>query len=345
LKAAQAASESNVKRAQLAQTEAERALDRDRVLEQKGAVTQEQLKAEQSRLDLAHVDGEQAKAALERAHLDLQRAQDALQRARVKAPIGGTVVAVGVEVGTLVSPASGFSTSEASNPFSGGAVGPQPPVVIADLSALMVKLDVDELDVGAVRPGQHVRLRAQGQKDFEFGGSVSRVGLMGREQTGAVLFVVEVSVEETTSTSTQHKASAATATNNEATQVKAPLPPPRELLRPGMSTQAEIEVQRYEAVEVIPVAAVLEGERHGEAPRADRVFVIDEKRQGAAEAVTRAHAVEVKLGPAEGDVVSVLRGLVVGQRVVEGPYRALRELKDGDSVTLDGAAASHGTTP
>jgi HlyD family secretion protein len=238
-----------------------------------------------------------------------------LRRARVTAPAAGTVVAVGVEVGQVVSAVSGISAS-GDLPGLGYSTGSTAPVVIADLSELIVKLEVDELDVGQVKNGQHAVISAQGIRDWEFVGAVERVGLMGREQGGAVLFAIEVGVTEV------QPAKGKAARIKDAKEAPA-LPLPRDVLRPGMSAQADIEVEKLTAVLTIPVAAVLEGD--GE-DKSDRVFVIDGS-------VVRERA--VTLGAAEDDRIAVLEGLTEGQSVVEGPFRALRGLSDGDAVTID----------
>jgi hypothetical protein len=43
----------------------------------------------------------------------------------------------------------------------------------------------------------------------------------------------------------------------------------------------------------------------------------------------------VELGPTDDDIVAVLSGLESGDEVVEGPFRTLRSLQDGDTVVLD----------
>jgi HlyD family secretion protein len=314
LRVAQTGSDAMHKRAQLALQEAERALERDTRLKEKGVLAEDALKLTQSRLELARADLQQAGAGLERTKLDLNRARDTLRRARVTAPAAGTVVAVGVEVGQVVSAVSGISAS-GDLPGLGMSTGSSAPVVIADLSELLVKLEVDEIDVGQVKEGQPARVSAQGIKDYEFEGVVERVGLMGREQGGAVLFVIEVGVKAVVPA---QKAGAAT----DATNVPA-LPLARDVLRPGMSAQADIEVEKLAGALTVPVSAVLEGD--GE-EKDDRVFVVDG---------STAKETSVKLGPAEEDRIAILSGLKEGDVVVEGPFRALRALTDGDVVTID----------
>jgi HlyD family secretion protein len=85
-------------------------------------------------------------------------ARAALDKMTVRAPIDGTVLQVNVRAGEAVSPGS-----------------PQPPLQLADLSALCVRAELDERDIGAVKVGQMVTVRATAFPDREFEGSVSSV--------------------------------------------------------------------------------------------------------------------------------------------------------------------------
>ena len=297
LRVALAGADALSKRAELGVAEAARGIERDKKLLEKGVVADEQMKLDDSRAQLAQADLDSARAGVDRTLLDLQRARDALRRARVTAPIAGTVVAVGVEVGQVVSAVQGLAGESA---FGLASSGPSAPVIIADLAELIVKLDVDELDIGQVKEGQKAIVRAQGIKDVTFTGAVERVGRMGRDQAGAVLFVVEASVRE---------------------------PEPREILRPGMSAQADIEVQHLDDVVAVPVGAVLEGDG---AEKPDRIFIYtgDDRAGSVREA-------RIKLGPTEGDVIAVLSGVNAGDKIVEGPFRALKGLEDGARVTVE----------
>lgn len=328
LRTATQGAESMARRADLGVQEAEKNLERDEKLHAKNVLPEDQLRASRARVELARADREQAAAGLQRAKLDLERARDALSKSTVRAPIAGTVVAVGVEVGQVVSPTLGASSDLSSYGLAGGAAGgPSPPVVVADLSELVAKLEVDELDVGVVKPGQRVVVGAQGIKDARFEGAVERVGLMGREQGGAVLFHVDVAVQKTI----PPEAKARVARAGEAPPPTAELPAPAALLRPGMSVTGEVEVDHLAGAVVVPLAAVLEGDGEG-GEQPDRVFVVEQGPLG-----TTAKRRAVKLGAADDDVVAVLSGLDVGERVVEGPYRALRSLEDGDPVRVDDA--------
>lgn len=323
LRVALSSSEAVAKRANLALIEAERASERDRKLTDSGVVAEEQLKLSESRANIARADLEQANAGIERTRLDLQRAKDALRRAKVSAPTSGTVVAVGVEIGQVVSAVQGLADGSS---FGAGS-GPSAPVIIADLAELIVKLDVDELDVGLVKVGQKAVVRAQGLKELAFAGVVERVGLLGRDQAGAVLFVVEVAIG-----GVQHDSTRALSPKNGDGAVDAPLPAARDLLRSGMSAQADIEVQKIADVVAVPVAAVLEGDG---AAKPDRVFVYEGNDTSG-----RVREAIVKLGPTQDEAIAILAGLDAGVAVVAGPFRALKGLADGDRVTIEVKASN-----
>ena len=325
------AAEALLARADVGVKEAERALERDKKLAAQNVLPDDTLKLDESRLAGAAAEKAQAQANVERTRVDLNRSRDALRRAKVQAPQAGTVVAVGVEVGRVVSSSTGLSASPDAA-LGLGIGGASAPVVIADLSELMVRLDVDELDVSRVRPGQKAIVKAQGIKDVEFDGVVERVGLMGRDVMGAVLFVVDVKVNGTrvpADASTPSKDGKKGGEGGVVVEGAGPiLPAPRDLLRPGMSATAEIEVEHLDDVVTIPLSAVLEQKKEEDGSiTPDRVFVVG----GALTLV--ATQTPVKLGPTEGDAIAVLSGLAAGDRVVLGPFRALKDLKDGDKVS------------
>lgn len=331
LSAAIAGAEAVLARADVAVKEAERGLERDKKLADKGVLADDVLKLSESRVAGVVAERAQASANVQRTRLDLNRARDALGRARVTAPQAGTVVAVGVEVGRVVSSSTGLSASPDAT-LGLGIGGASAPVIIADLSELVVKLDVDELDISRVRAGQIAIVKAQGIKDVEFEGVVERVGLLGKDAMGAVQFAVDVKITGSRAAGVASSTSGAVAGGEAAGTVVAA---PQDLLRPGMSAQAEIEVEHLDSVVVVPLAAVLEATKNDDGVKPDRVFVVDGVfGSDAASSDKRlvVHERAVKLGPSEGEAIAVLDGLKGGEQIVEGPFRALKGLGDGDAV-------------
>lgn len=320
LRVALRAADAMADRARLGVAEATRNNERDQKLRERGVLAEDLLKASAARVELVAADLRQAQAAVERARLDLTRADDALAKARVLAPIDGTVVAVNLEVGQVAAPTAGLSsqTSLSGLGLSGmGGGDASATVVVADLSELIARLDVDELDVAQVKEGQEVRITAQGRDEDSYRGVITLVGLMGREVGGAVQFPVEVVV--------QPRGSPGDAGPEEGGTV--PLDLTTTALRPGMSVSAEIVVERLPNVVYAPVAAVLEGDGKD---KPDRMFVYDD---GVAGAVAEERV--VKLGPTDEENVAVLSGLEPGEQVVEGPFRAVRSLEDGAPLEVE----------
>jgi HlyD family secretion protein len=85
-------------------------------------------------------------------------ARSALDKMTVRAPTDGTVLQINVRVGELVSPTS-----------------PQPPLQLADLSALCVRAELDERDIASVKVAQAVTVRAAAFPGREFEGTVASI--------------------------------------------------------------------------------------------------------------------------------------------------------------------------
>ena len=92
------------------------------------------------------------------ARADYTAARAVLDKMTIRAPIDGTVLQVNVRAGELAAPAS-----------------LQPLLLLADLSALRVRAELDERDLGAIKIGQTVSVRAAAFPGREFDGSVSSI--------------------------------------------------------------------------------------------------------------------------------------------------------------------------
>jgi HlyD family secretion protein len=92
------------------------------------------------------------------ARSELWRAMVELEKLTIRAPIAGTVLLVGAKPGELATPAS-----------------PQPLLTLGDLSALRVRAELDEHDVGKVKPGDTVVVHADAFRGRQFAGKVSAI--------------------------------------------------------------------------------------------------------------------------------------------------------------------------
>ena len=95
-------------------------------------------------------------AALAAARAELSLAEAALERTRIRAPSDGTVLQVYARVGETAAPA------------------PESPlVVVGDVSALRVRAEFEERDIGKIRVGQTAIVRSDAFQGQEFEGKIS----------------------------------------------------------------------------------------------------------------------------------------------------------------------------
>jgi HlyD family secretion protein len=147
---------------------------------------------ELERSELARLKAANSKApsqpdtALTIARAELAASQAQLEKTRIRAPIAGTILYLPVRVGETVAPSPD-----------------QMLLVLADISKLRVRADLDERNAGKVTVGQPAHIRAEAYPGDSFSGKVVSMGpaltprqtiLVGRRR-GAEGNVVDVQVE------------------------------------------------------------------------------------------------------------------------------------------------------
>jgi len=100
----------------------------------------------------------QSEGQLNVARTELRLAIVELEKLTIRAPIAGTVLQVKAKVGELAAPSA-----------------PEPLIVLGDLSALRVRAELDERDIGEIKLGQQVVVRADAFRGHEFAGKVSAI--------------------------------------------------------------------------------------------------------------------------------------------------------------------------
>ncbi|MCC6730778.1 MAG: efflux RND transporter periplasmic adaptor subunit [Chthonomonadales bacterium] len=222
-------------------------------------------------------DVAQAKSAVVQIENQLREIQVRQGDTRLLAPMAGTITMRYVEEGELVT--SGVST------FSSGT----PVVQVADLSRMLVKMSVNEVDVHKIRRGLPVEVAIDGARGTLFQGHVRKVApaaIAGQPGQGGnvVRFAVEVAVDD-----------------------------PDERLKPGMSARCTIVIARRRGVLRLPAHAV-EGEG-----RDAHVMLMKETRKDGKPVVTfERHPVVAGL---RGDAhIEIVSGLKVGDRAKPGQF-------------------------
>jgi HlyD family secretion protein len=120
-----------------------------------------------------------AEASVVQAEAALEVARVALDRSEIRAPFAGTVGAVTVRMGELVSPGQSM-------------------VTLGDLTTLRVETtDLDEIDVARVAEGQQVALTFDVLPERVFTGRVARISPMAEPGSGGVNYTAVIELDET----------------------------------------------------------------------------------------------------------------------------------------------------
>lgn len=172
--------------------------------------------------------------------------------------------------------------------------------VIADPSVMLAEVRVDEADIAEVRVDQRAAIFPAAFPDTALTGVVESIA-----------------------------ASAARAANqqNLSFEVKIRLTEPGTVaVRPGMSARAEIYTESSEDALAVPLQAVLYDDDADALAEQPYVFAVED-----------GHAVrrDVTIGLSSDTLMEITAGLNAGDTVVSGPFRTLRDLRDGDAVTDD----------
>jgi RND family efflux transporter MFP subunit len=164
----------------------------DRNYAQQAALFREGLISEKEHR-AAKVDRDLAEENLRTAKANYQIVEDrgipiggkaGIQQARVTAPMDGVVVKKGVEPGDIIT--SGV------NGFNGGTVL----FTVADLGSLLVKVNLNEVDIAKVKVGQAVRVTLDAYPQASFTGKVRFVAPAAEVVEKIKVFKVEVALDE-----------------------------------------------------------------------------------------------------------------------------------------------------
>ncbi len=148
---------------------------RVQALAKNGAATTDELEA-------AEADHAVAAAQARAAQVTLDRARRNQRYATIRAPIDGTILKRAVSLGQTVN--AGFS---APTLFQ----------LAGDLSRMTILVNVDESDIGMVKPEQAVRFTVQAWPDRTFEGTVRTVRLESKIDQSVVTYTAVVDAENT----------------------------------------------------------------------------------------------------------------------------------------------------
>jgi HlyD family secretion protein len=195
----------------------------------------------------------------------------------IRAPAAGTILTRAVNPGDPVVPLTSYQPGTEL-------------AAIADMSDLIFKGTVDEIDVGKLHTGMTARIKVGALPTDVVTGKVARIAPQAQQKEGATLFDVEIELEPTSNIS----------------------------LRAGYSANADLIIREVKDVPTIPERVVI-FEDGGK-----KTFV----ELPAANPKEPPKKTAVKLGVSDGLSTQVVEGLAVGAKVVERPPKKLASAVD-----------------
>jgi len=232
---------------------------------------------------------------IDQARAGLVGARDTLSKTTIKAPMDGIVTRLPVEEGEVAV------IGTMNNP---GTVL----LTISDMSVVEAVMEVDETDIPNVRIGQKASVTVDAYPNKTFEGVVTEVGSSPIESGGgadAINFEVKIQL-----------------TN-----------PPAEV-RPGFSASADILTGSRPGAVAIPIQALVVREKPSAGAKSSAAAVDEEGVYMFDPATQKVSFKPVKTGITGDTMIEVTSGLSPGNEIVSGPFRALRDVKDGDKVKL-----------
>jgi HlyD family secretion protein len=275
-----------------------------------GVSNKQELERIQSDLASSIAQFEAQKAFVQQAEATLKESSESLNKTTIYSPMDGTVSKLNVELGERVL-GSGFSQGTDL-------------MTVADLGKMEAIIDVDENDVVLVSIGDTAKIELDAFKNVVYKGAVTQIANSAKTtaagtQEEVVNFAIKIALKDFNSQ-----------------------------VRPGMSCNADIEVETKDNVLAIPIQSVTarsedeptamepttnDGQDFGKVAKKklskpkEVVFVIDK------DAVAMK---EVKIGISDNEFIEVTSGLKAGDEVVSGPYRAISsDLQDKSKIKID----------
>lgn len=256
------------------------------------------------------------------AGFSLDKAIEDLSKTTILAPIDGTVTRLQSQLGERVLGTSFNKGTEI--------------MTISDLNLMEARVDIGEVDVVLIKPGQKARLEVDAFRDKKFTGVVTEIANSSKGSASAL----------------------GASSSQEATKFEVRIRiNENESFRPGMSVSAEIESRYVTNALTVPYAAVttrLPKTNSG----TNSSPSVTKKPAGPAEGnpaelkskdvpkqievvftVTndQVKMTPVKIGISDGNYWEVTEGLSEGQEFVSGSYKAVnKELEDGKKITKGG---------
>lgn len=237
-----------------------RDLNRQRTLMDQGLVSEREFQIAQQRVAETEIQvrmAEERLALLEEGRITI--ADDEIETV-IRSPITGFILEKMVEIGDPVVPLSTYQEGTVL-------------MTMAEMSSLIFRGTVDEIDVGKLLEGMPVDVKVGALPTAEIRGDLSNISLKARKEENATVFPVEITLRDSTDV----------------------------VLRAGYSANADIIIDRRDSVLVIPERLIT--------TEGDSAFVTvrlpngTDERRAVETGLSDAINVEVLSGLVEGELV------------------------------------------
>lgn len=274
----------------------EQTFARQESLFKQGLISDEEFRQAKLTKQSAELTFQSARSAIAQSEANLGSMRDNLSKTTLRAPIDGRITSLKAEKGEMAIP--GMSN------LPGATL-----MIISDMHELMAEVKVNESEVVRVKVGQVAQVTVESLQGRVFQGKVAEVAT-GNEGIGtnANMYKVKVALDMSAKDVNQ--------------------------LRPGMSSRAIILTSEAKNVLRVPLQAVLERDESLE--EAQKRGLLAPASHSVAMVVKDGKTAEkvVQTGIANTQYFEVKGGLGEGDKVLTGPIRKLKDLKDRASVKL-----------
>jgi HlyD family secretion protein len=291
-------------------------------------------------LDIARAQVESAKHSVELAQAAVDSAQDSMDKTTIWAPLDGTITKLNSQLGERVLGTVQNAGTEI--------------MTISDLSRMEARVDIGEMDIVLLQPGQKAKLEVDSFKDQKFAGVVTEVANSSKDMNASSLSGYGGSSSSSGQSATQFQVRIRITEGDQ--------------FRPGMSVNATIETRTRTNSIAAPIASVTtrtlkakpkkeagaaqtnavptnavaaavatnsstsggtnsaKGDKKGDEKNkpVDVVFVLDGNH---------VKTVPVKIGISDDNYWEITDGLKEGDEIVIGGYHAIsHDLDDGKKI-------------
>jgi len=262
---------------------AEQEADKARVTLELAVITHQRRKrgladrgVSQADVDLAENEVKTRRLSLSQAREALATARDQLRFSRITAPMDGTITQRNIRPGETVVPGVAATLDDRSL------------MIVSDLSVLIAKAELNQIDVARVRIGQPVTLTLDALPGRTFRAKVTKIAPASILPKGkdVEVFPIEATLE----------------------------PEGTEVIKPGMTADVKIHIETKRRVLRLPIEAVVKEKGQHYLTR-----VSNDPRGGG---LARTERVRVQVGARNDRDQEILSGVADGERVLIKPASA-----------------------